>query len=375
MGPHSSASDATESHPGSGRLAVEHTRGSQALSRLAPVWTSLAAPGSPYPVLFGWYRNYVAALEPRPEELNFFTLAHGERALAVVPLRAGARTLRGLRLRTLELPWHPEMAVTDLVAERGGLDGAGAEALAEATKRAGIPWDALVFRGVTDTSAAYRWSHAWPRSVRIPMGHRDYLVTDRPYDEMRASFSKNFRGNLRKARNKLRATEGVAFVRAPGEMALEQALALFLQVEASGWKGAGGTAIEADPARVRFYAGLVRDAEVGGACEINLLTLAGRPLAGQFCVRAGAVLHLLKIGYDEAYAPLAPGNMLLEHLLEGCAARGIREVDLVTDAPWHADWRPSSQPVCEVVILNRTARGSPAWFAYRARRALEGLLR
>lgn len=354
------------------RLIAEYVSGAGCVDDLAPAWRALAGPESLYAVRHAWYRNYVATLENNGGDLHFFILKEGRRVLAIVPLRAGVRRVRGLTLRTLELPWHPEMAITDIVAGARDLDKPAARSLAEATRRAGLAWDALVFRGVTNTSAAFRWTDNWPRAVRIPMGHRDYLVMDRPYEQMLASFSKNFRGNLRKARNKLRGTDGVEFLRAPEDLDLEQALATFLEVEASGWKGAGGTAIRADVDRTRFYSGVVRDIGSDGGLEINLLTLEGRPLAGQLCIRSGAVLHVLKIGYDEAYAALAPGNMLLEHLLEECPSRGITEVDLVTDAPWHADWRPASQPVLEILLLNRTVPGALAWLAYRARESLGG---
>ncbi len=79
------------------------------------------------------------------------------------------------------------------------------------------------------------------RTAIYPQAGWGVVDCSRPFDETFSALSKNFRGNLRKARNKLAKLEGVEFVSARGPEELASALEVFLDVEASGWKGASGT--------------------------------------------------------------------------------------------------------------------------------------
>src|SRR5262249_12234635 len=98
------------------------------------------------------------------------------------------------------------------------------------------------------------------------------------------------------------------------------------------------------------------------ACEINLLRAGGQCLAGQFCLVFGDTSYVLKIGYEESYANVAPGNMLLEHSMRR-HGRGdvIKYLSLVTDTPWHANWKPLSHPVSTVYVFNTIPMGLAAF--------------
>ncbi len=355
---------------GSAPISVEHQRGPVGLGASAATWAVLAHRGSPFFLRHPWYRNYLSTLEPSPQDVHFFTLRQEATPLAVIPLREGRRSMRGLSLRTLELPWHPEMPLTDIVAGTNALGADAAGALAGALAEAGLRWDVILWRGVPESGAAFAWSAHWPRAIATISGHRDYLLCDRPYEQLSAGFSRKFRANLRRRRNKLQAKDGVELRSTADGSELPDFLSDFFAVEASGWKGTGATAIQSDPRRAEFYRGVARDFGAEGGCEINLLRVGGKAIAGQFCLRSEGTVHLLKIGYDEACAALGPGNMLLEALLERSASAGVREVDLLTDTAWHRDWQPGAERVFEVMIFNRTARGILAYQLRRARALL-----
>ena len=105
-----------------------------------------------------------------------------------------------------------------------------------------------------------------------------------------------------------------------------------------------------------------------GACEINLLRAEGKCIAGQFCLVTGDTSYILKIGYDEAYAQVAPGNMLLEQAIQRHLSEGaIKYVNLVTDTPWHSSWRPLSYAVSRIWVFNITAAGLTAYSLLRAK--------
>jgi CelD/BcsL family acetyltransferase involved in cellulose biosynthesis len=93
-------------------------------------------------------------------------------------------------------------------------------------------------------------------------------------------------------------------------------------------------------------------------------------MAGQFCLRLGSTLYVLKIGYLEEHAALAPGNMLLERVIQSATeeAAPIRSFNLISGARWHDDWKPVSESVWDLWL------GRPSWFA-RGSFAAAGALR
>jgi hypothetical protein len=63
-------------------------------------------------------------------------------------------------------------------------------------------------------------------------------------------------------------------------------------------------------------------------------------------MRTGNEYAILKIGYDERYSKVAPGQLLIEHTLERCCDDpGIAQLNLVSGTAWHRDWRPISVPL------------------------------
>ena len=117
---------------------------------------------------------------------------------------------------------------------------------------------------------------------------------------------------------------------------------------------------------------------------MNLLKLNGEDLAAQFCLVVDRTYHILKIGYDERHARLAPGNMLLEAVLQRLSGDArIGRVDLISDARWHDDWNPNSYYVADYLVFNRSLRGRllflSLWlkqqFGPFYRRALDGARR
>ena len=166
-----------------------------------------------------------------------------------------------------------------------------------------------------------------------------------PFDELRASLSRSFRHNLNKAAHRLAKLHEVHFVTAAKTGDLDAEFATFLEVEASGWKGESGArvAIRCHEPWLAFFrdlaANLRGDADY---CEISALYAEGRCLASQFATRTGKTYSVLKIGHDEAYRHVAPGQLLVERLVERCCQDpGIEQFDMVSDAPWLRGWRPN----------------------------------
>ena len=313
--------------------------------------------------LWEWHRDYLETLVDDPDEAFFLVAYRAKIPMAVLPLCSSTMKQNWCELKILKLPHHKHMSLSDMICdpspEHADIPGHLIEHL-RSSMRTG--WDMLLMRGIlAESSTMSRWWAAVPRP-------RIQLVQDRcdtlscvAYDELLGNVSKNFRNNLRKARNKLAKLPETKFdfVREPA--LLPEAFSHFIRVEASGWKGdkGTGTAIGLHEQLRSFYGKLMNSFGATGSCQINLLRVGDECIAGQFCLRLDATLYILKIGYSENHSHLAPGNMLLEE----CIRQSLMDVDpiqnwnLISGVSWHNDWKPSHEAVCDLWIYNRTLRG------------------
>jgi hypothetical protein len=143
-----------------------------------------------------------------------------------------------------------------------------------------------------------------------------------------------------------------------------------MEVEASGWKGANGTgtAILLDTKLQAFYRQLLETFGQNGRCEINQLQIDGRITAAQFALIAGKTLYLLKIGYDQDFVEVAPGQLLLAHTVSRLHAEGeIETINLITDAAWHDRWRPAELTVYEASCFGNSLHGAMVYAHRRLR--------
>ncbi|WP_428265362.1 GNAT family N-acetyltransferase [Haliangium sp.] len=380
-------------------LTLHVHRGLSGLEQLSAEWLALCGRVDEvgYQHLPGWYRAYLDALAPDPDQVVFCALRDRGALVAVLPLERAGEALLGVELAALRLPAHPHVPHGDFTVARGYHGRIELELVWRGLARAtGWRWDVTVLSPILADAAAARVLAARPPLLVAsePYGRSDAIAVA-PYDDYLGSLSKNFRGALRKARNQLAKLDQVRVERARDPVALAQACERFFAVEASGWKAEAGTAIALDPRLRRFYQALCTHLGAHGQCEINLLLRGDDTLAAQFAVRAGARLYLLKIGHDESYRKCAPGNLLLEHLLRRCgeagAAQGttqdaagedadagderIEYVDLVSGASWHRSWRPVVREVSTHYLFRPSLRGLAVWAALTGKQRLRPVYR
>lgn len=358
---------------------VEVFHGTSGLDALATDWRALfdALERPSYVQLWEWHRCFVETLAPEPAAMCFGAFYDGAAIVAILPLMFVAAHLQGVFVRLASVPEHAHVRHGDILVHprvQHGFDITWA--LAAMRRRLRRPWDVTRLGPAPEGSIAEACVRARARGPRLfasePDSGSDALALGGP-EPLVDTLSKNFRGALRKARNKLGKLPGVSLTWAREPEALAAAFPRFLAVEASGWKGAAGesSAIQLDPALRAFYGGLVQRLGPSGRCRINLLAHGDHVMAGQFGIVAGDRYYLLKIGYDEAYKHEAPGNMLLERLLGQVAAEPeIRYLDLISDAAWHRSWRPVQRPVSIHYVFHPSPRGLAAWAALRGKQVL-----
>ncbi len=352
-------------------------RGREGLARIEGDWDRVVR-GIERPRffhLYAWYWSYLDALESDDSAVHFFVVYRDGEPVLVFPLKSGVRVRQGLKLRFLESPRHAHVPRWDCIGAprretRGALRALLRYLTADRRSSAQqLAWDYVYMQQLLEDSCAAAWIECDrpPLILLEPAGKGDYIPTGSSYDQIEKNFSQNFRGALRKARNKLRATEAVEFRSSRDRSTLSTFFNEFLDVESSGWKGmqGTGTAIKLSSDLTHFYRNLIDTLCPSGACEINLLRAQGRCIAGQFCLRVGDTYSVLKIGYDESQSRLAPGNMLMEWLLQRLVAEGeVKVLNLVTDAKWHESWKPGSDRVFNAYVFRRTVRGLLLW-AYK----------
>jgi len=175
----------------------------------------------------------------------------------------------------------------------------------------------------------------------------DYIRTARitvqgSFDAYWESRGKNLRNNLKKQRNRLRQ-DGVAtqmeIVRLPHEMA--QALADYGRLEGSGWKAAGGTAVDAGNEQGRFYRTMLEAFAARGAASVVRYSIGGELAAMDLCVEGGGCIVVLKTAYDESLAhQLSPALLMREESCRMLFDEGkVERIEFYGRVmEWHLRW-------------------------------------
>lgn len=147
---------------------------------------------------------------------------------------------------------------------------------------------------------------------------------------------------------------------------VDAALDDFLMVEASGWKGAAGTAVLADAAVCDFIRTALHGLAREGKVAINRILIDGGAIAAAITLRSGDAAWFWKIAYDERFARFSPGVLLTlaltENLLDdaqvahadSCATADHPMIDPI--------WRERLR-LCDLMVAVRPQ--APFWAAQR----------
>lgn len=312
--------------------------------------------------LWEWHHSYLKCLEPDPSSLIFFLFKKKETPVAIFPLQFTKISLGGLKLEVLAFPSHNHILLCDLVCRSEALPLPLFQLLGQHLRNQGKSWDMIQLPHLLEDACAIQVmnNHPPPRFLLRREGRCDFMDTTETYESFLSGLSKNFRRSLKRARQYLDELRRVQFTFTQDGPDLEERFDAFMDVEASGWKGALGigTAIKLHPGLRCFYQTLTRTLSASGKVSINTLTADGKCIAAQFCILLDDTAYILKIGYDEDYKRYAPGNLLVDLLIkrsmEGCA---IKNINLITDAQWHEDWRPKSYDKLKLCLFNTTPKG------------------
>jgi CelD/BcsL family acetyltransferase involved in cellulose biosynthesis len=125
---------------------------------------------------------------------------------------------------------------------------------------------------------------------------------------------------LRRQRRRLAEAGKVERLTARSPREMESALADFLSLEASGWKGRARSAAQLDPGSARFFGEAVLALAEEAKAEIDLLRLDGRAIAAAVTLYSGDRAWGWKTAYDESFARYSPGMQLALAITERLSA-------------------------------------------------------
>jgi CelD/BcsL family acetyltransferase involved in cellulose biosynthesis len=337
----------------------------------------------PHPGRGHVYENVVVYLDTfvaEPDRFTCLVLSDGSGVRGICPLERRTERFFGIPIEVSGLPWNRYWNQADLICADDDAASEFVPAIVDHLRRSAHPAALLVLGPLPEHSAVWAGLESLDRTrfCTHALWFSDIVDCDRPFEEVESRWTANFRNNLRRLHRRLLELEGVEFVSAADPQDLDAEFEAFMRVEASGWKGENGTgtAIALDATKIDSYRALIEGPGHAGFCEFNSIYAEGKCIASWFCVRAGEELTTLKIGFDEDYKKVAPGQVLQRRMIEQCCADpDIRRLDLMSDYRWHRDWSPRKIATQQVDVAVGRWTGRPAVALFRFQWSVQRLVR
>ena len=278
------------------KLSVRVQRGGPELvEQIAGEWRRVCDESGDEEVFYRpeWAQAYLQAFEPEADVVMISAWA-GERLRGILPLVRRRTVMSGLPIVQLTLPANVHCLRASLTVCPGEEGATVLKALWEAAKN--IPsWHLIDVANVVEGSAMDRLLALAQadgyRAARKRTSQTLYLPID--FSAAASTSDKSgaqppwlagtrpkFRSHLRRAKRQLEE-QGTLELKHYSE-ADPEALENFYALEASGWKGAEGTAIKCDAHTRQFYDAIAQAAARDGYLSLDFLELNGKPIAGHF---------------------------------------------------------------------------------------------
>lgn len=144
---------------------------------------------------------------------------------------------------------------------------------------------------------------------------------------------------------------------------IDSAVRAFLDLEAAGWKGRGGSALASSHDTRTLFAGVVREGSQLGSVELASLSCNGQMLAFSTILSGHKRRYGFKMAYDEGAARYAPGILLLNWITQtqcsDSAAHAIDSCTLPGQQPVSRLWNDSFPLIdCRIVLGGAMRRGA-----------------
>jgi CelD/BcsL family acetyltransferase involved in cellulose biosynthesis len=329
-------------------IRVECISDFEAFLELEPVWNELVSairPDHPF-FEYDWVKTWWECFGAG-SSLQILVLKAGDRPIAIAPLILTPLRWSGVRVRRLGFLYNAHVPRADfLIAER---HAEVYQAIWNYISHKG-GWDLLQLCQLVEGSATLDATSRLAEATGCPTGVWPSDVS--PYTPLAQSWAEYFNGltakhrsNLRNRFKRLGAVGEVEVETVASAADMEDAMEAGLTLEAAAWKGKARTAISSDEKVSRFYSMLATRAARHGWMRLHFLRAGHVRVAFDYSLCYGNKMHLLKLGYDPAYAPFSPSNLLLCKVLEGAFEEGLSEYDLLgANVEWKRSWTNQARP-------------------------------
>ena len=237
---------------------------------------------------------------------------------------------------------------------------------------------ALVFHYIPGSA---RLAHAVEHAGRALASHRDFCEAA-PFVDCTGDFEHylNGRGKTRKTwlyYERRAEKAGATFENLTDWHDVAANFEEILAVEASGWKGEGGTSIAQDAPQREFYAKLCEELARRGSLRVFLLRCDAKILAFQICTLYAGTLSCLKIGFLEDFAKESPGQVLQLHIVRWAFAQpSIQLFDMLgPESETKLKWATGVENLYTYYVFRSGLRGAIARFRWQAGPKIKARLR
>ena len=323
-------------------IRIETATGYQSFVDLEPVWNEVAeAAGLDHPFLeYAWVRTWWESFGAG-STLHVLVVRAGDRPIAIAPLILTPIRMWGIKVRRLGFFYNAHVPRADfLIAERPEevyraiWAHLSRNRFWDLLQLCQLPEGCQTLEEMPKLAAAGQCRTGVWASEASP-----YLPLRPSWDEYFDSLAAKHRSNLRNRFKRLKATGPVEMETIASPEGLAEGVEAGLQLEAAAWKGDAETAIRCDRATTRFYSTLAGRAAERGWLGLHFLRAGETRIAFDYSLSYKNRIHLLKLGYDPAYARFSPSNLLLCLVLQNAFEQGVEEYDFLgADADWKLSW-------------------------------------
>ena len=335
-------------------------------------WDDLAANASePNPFYERWFlQPAIQHLTPAPDD-RMIAVWCGETLIGMLPVTTVARYGR-MPIRHIE-NWVHYHCFYGAPLIRAGAEAAFWSAVLALLDRVEWAPNFLHVVGLDPIGPAFEALKKTRRADIVHRSERALLCSDLdPQSYYESHVRQKKRKELRRLRSRLDELGKVAFEQLANEVTVETWTDEFLALEASGWKGREGSALNGNPATKAFFEEAVDGAHRTGKLDMLRLTLDGKPIAMlvNFTTPPGA--YAFKIAFDEDYARFSPGVLL--------KIENLKTLDR-TDIDWTDSCAVEDHPMInslwaerrEIVRVTVPLAGARRRTAFNAARSIEML--
>jgi CelD/BcsL family acetyltransferase involved in cellulose biosynthesis len=140
---------------------------------------------------------------------------------------------------------------------------------------------------------------------------------------------------------------------------LDSILDMIFEIEDKSWKGTDGTAIKCDAKVEGFYRGIAKWAMKNNNLHLFILKMGNTAISMNFCLNSGRTLFCLKVGYDEAFKNLSPGNLLYWEMFSYLFETPELTVYNFMGAcePWKMEWTQKTDEYGWIRAYSRSLKG------------------